>query len=211
MVKAESYEGLLLGNKKHAYSGDITPRHYKGYALKDIIDYTRHDLKLCGVTFNYSSGQYLNSTYGILDEVGQVEHLLGASMDFNIYATYPVILSGGYSWQFDKIGGVEFDNKSLYAFFSIVAFPWFYSDKISILPNIGIGVQKTSIEQIENTFVQPLYKIGIIINFPDLGILNKNSRNYSFQIVSNYYRSVNVANQPHALSSINIGFGISWW
>lgn len=205
LARAMSYEDMPQRKQNQTFTGDIIPRHYKGLGFKEIMDNTRDNLRERGVTVGYHSGQYLNSTYGKLEEVGRVKQLYGISIGISFYSIYPFAISGEYSRHIDNIGGTEFEQRSLSAFLSLVSFPWFYSDRISILPNVGIGVQYSHIPQINNKIVQPVYKMGIIINFP-ISNLSDNS----IQIIGNYYRSLNVTNQPHAMNAITIGLGFSW-
>ena len=197
--------------------GDIIPHRYRGATLKGMYWRVHSTLRYGGVFGGAHTGQFLNPSYGRLYESGRIQPKLGYSFGAYISAAYPVFFDvelTNYKDVFDN--SYVNENQAVSGFASLALFPFSFSTSTIIIPIVGIGLQhakftpkwklsqNSEVEPMDEV-IQPLYKIGLIINIP-----TGNDEVGNFHIIGNYYHSLFVENQPHSLVGFTVGIGFSY-
>ena len=190
----------------------IKPRRYKGHTFKEMNRQGRYNLGMITLYGGLHSGQFLNPSYGMLQESGHLYPKRGGFGGVASYQYYPILVNVEYAMHSDSLDSRTITHSTLSGFASLAVFPWFYSEWFALVPVIGIGMQhgtfqpnwkltSTGAVEPKDVVVQPLYRVGLIINFR----INE----FRLQLIGNYYRSLFIKDQPHALNGYTVGVGFS--
>lgn len=188
----------------------LKPRRFRGYTLKEMHRQGRINLGMLSLYGGIHSGQFLNPSFGMLQESGHLIPKLGGFGGVMASQYYPILLNFEYAIHSDSLESRSVLHMEFSGFASLAVFPWFYSEYFSVVPVIGVGLQHGMFEpswrlsplepeKPKDVVVQPLYRVGMIINF----VIDT----YRIQIIGNYYRSMFIKNQPHALNGYTLGIG----